>query len=348
MSVDSPVKVLVAGDQFETVEVLGGALRKAVPDAEITELSSQWPITPMGDIDEVHEAAGDVGELIHALQGIDVCVSHTYPFTEEVFDACPDLKQVTITRGGPVNVDIESATRHGVQVTYAPGRNATATAEHTVAMIMATVRQIPAHHITLTSGTWEGDAYRYDRVGMEISRNDVGVVGCGAVGSRVAMIMAAMGATVRVFDPWADPDSMPDGVKVCDDFDEVLKVSRILTLHARANENNRHMIGAEQLAEMPAGSVLVNCARGSLVDYDAVCDAIESGHLYAAAFDCLPREPLPPDSRLLHTPRVVLTPHVAGASKQAAELAARIAADDVAALVQGHTPTYLANPDVID
>ena len=141
---------------------------------------------------------------------------------------------------------------------------------------------------------------------------------------------------------------MPDGVKVCDDFDEVLKVSRILTLHARANENNRHMIGAEQLAEMPAGSVLVNCARGSLVDYDAVCDAIESGHLYAAAFDCLPREPLPPDSRLLHTPRVVLTPHVAGASRQAAELAARIAADDVAALVQGHTPTYLANPDVID
>ena len=165
---DAPVKVLVAGDQFETVQVLEYALRESVPDVRITELSSSWPITPMGDIDEVHEAVGDVEELIRALQGVQVCVSHTYPFTNEVFEACPDLEQVTITRGGPVNVDIESATRHGVRVTYTPGRNATATAEHTIAMIMAAVRQIPAHHELLASGVWEGDAYRYDQVGMEI------------------------------------------------------------------------------------------------------------------------------------------------------------------------------------
>lgn len=345
---DAPVKVLVAGDQFETVQVLEYALRESVPDVRITELSSSWPITPMGDIDEVHVAVGDVEELIRALQGVQVCVSHTYPFTNEVFEACPDLEQVTITRGGPVNVDIESATRHGVRVTYTPGRNATATAEHTIAMIMAAVRQIPAHHELLASGVWEGDAYRYDQVGMEIKGNDVGIVGCGAVGCRVAAVMAAMGATVRVFDPWATPDSFPAGVMACDDLDEVLRLSRILTLHARANEDNRHMIGVEQLAEMPDGSVLVNCARGSLVDYDAVCDALENGHLYAAAFDCLPQEPLPEDSRLLATSRVVLTPHIAGASRQAAELAARIAADDVAAFMQGRIPKYLANPDVID
>lgn len=94
---DAPVKVLVAGDQFETVQVLEYALRESVPDVRITELSSSWPITPMGDIDEVHEAVGDVEELIRALQGVQVCVSHTYPFTNEVFEACPDLEQVTIT-----------------------------------------------------------------------------------------------------------------------------------------------------------------------------------------------------------------------------------------------------------
>lgn len=341
------LRVLLATDQFETTDVLRTALLAELPHAEISVLTCDWPTVPMADIEEVHEAVGDVDALIEALQGVDVCFSHVLPFTERVFAACPRLQQVTICRGGPVNVDIEAATHHGVAVTYAPGRNATATAEHTVAMIMSAVRQIPQHHDLLRAGVWEGDGYRYDRVGMEICGNDVGVIGLGAVGSRVAATMAAMGARVRVFDPWADPTRLGAGMELVETLDELLAASRIVTLHARATVQNRGMIGAEQIAAMPAGSVLVNCARGSLVDYEAACDALESGHLYAAAFDCLPSEPLPEGSRLFTAPRLVLTPHVAGASRQAAELAASIGAADIAALARGEQPAHLANPEVL-
>jgi D-3-phosphoglycerate dehydrogenase len=347
-TVTMALNVLLATDHFETTDVLEQALRAELPDARISAISSDWPIVPMADIEEVHEAAGEVDELIDALQGKQVCFSHAFPITERVFEACPELRQVTICRGGPVNVNLDAATRHGVQVTFAPGRNATATAEHTIAMIMAAVRQIPAHHEVMRSGAWEGDAYRYDRVGMEIRGNDVGVIGLGAVGSRVAAIMAAMGARVRVFDPWADPSRLGPGMELVDTLDELLASSRIVTVHARATAENHHMIAAPQIAMMPAGSVLVNCARGSLLDYEAACDALESGHLYGAAFDCLPSEPLPPGSRLLSVPRVVLTPHIGGASKQAAELAARIGAADIAALARGDRPVHLANPEVLD
>jgi D-3-phosphoglycerate dehydrogenase len=342
------LKVLLATDQFETTDVLRTALLAELPQAKVSVLTCGWPTVPMTDIEEVHEAVGDVDALIAALQGVDVCFSHVFPFTERVFAACPDLQQVTICRGGPVNVDVEAATRHGVAVTYAPGRNATATAEHTVAMIMAAVRQVPQHHDLLRAGVWEGDAYRYDRVGMEVRGNDVGVIGLGAVGSRVAATMAAMGARVRVFDPWADPSRLGAGTELVETLDELLAASRIVTLHARATAENRGMIGAEQIAAMPAGSVLVNCARGSLVDYEAACDALESGHLYAAAFDCLPSEPLPEGSRLFTAPHLVLTPHIAGASRQAAELAAAIGAADIAALARGEQPVHLANPEVLE
>src|SRR5699024_2473253 len=99
---------------------------------------------------------------------------------------------------------------------------------------------------------------------------------------------------------------------------------------------------------MPQGGVIVNCARGSLVDYDAVCDAIDSGHLYAAAFDALPEEPLPAGHRLLTTPRITLTPHLGGASKDSARLAARIGAADIARFVEGKDIEHLANPKVLE
>ena len=108
------------------------------------------------------------------------------------------------------------------------------------------------------------------------------------------------------------------------------------------------MIDADALALMPEGSVLVNCARGELVDYDAVCDALDSGRLFAAGFDVLPQEPLPPGHRLLRTPRVTITPHLAGASKEAARIAARIGAEDIAAFAAGRRPLHLANPEALE
>ena len=340
------MKVLLASDGFVTDAVLRTALAHALPDVETASIASTWPVPPFRDIGDVREAAGDEDELIEALDGCDVAFSHTFPFTEKVIAASPSLKLVAICRGGPVNVNIEAATRAGVLVSYTPGRNATATAEHTVGMILASLRQIPQRHREVVDGQWRSDYYIFDNVGAEIGSSTVGVVGYGAVGRRVAAVMAAFGARVLVYDPWAGEPA--EGMTHVDSLGELLAGSDVVTIHARVTPENRRMIDADALALMPEGSVLVNCARGELVDYDAVCDALDSGRLFAAGFDVLPQEPLPPGHRLLRTPRVTITPHLAGASKEAARIAARIGAEDIAAFAAGRRPLHLANPEALE
>lgn len=333
-------KVLLAADGFLTPEVLNQALEEALNESEISnveteKIMSAWPSVPFGDLDGVKEALGNQDELVDALKGAQICFTHTWPMTRRVMQASPDLKLITVCRGGPVNVDIQAAHDLGITVTYTPGRNATATAEHTVAMLLAAVRQIPQRDSEVKNGVWRSDYYEYDQVGPEVKDSTIGIIGYGAVGSRVGTSLQAMGAKLVIFDPWVDPDNVPAGAQLVQDLDELFRRSNMVTIHARVTDNNYHMVGRKQLEMMPRGSILVNCARGPLLDYEAAADCIESGQLFAAAFDCLPEEPLPAGHRLHSLKSVVMTPHLGGASKQAAEFAARVGAVDIANFLSG-------------
>lgn len=334
------VKILLAGDNFLTEDVLTQAVIAAIPDAELAVHLSGFPEEPFRRVSEVREATGDEDSLIQALQGCDAALVHTHPFTRRVFETCPDLKLVTVTRGGPVNVDVPAAKDCGVMVTNTPGRNAIATTEHTLAMILASVRQIAQRHNELLNGTWGGDNYRYDKAGLELSGSTIGIVGFGAIGVRVAPVCVALGMRVLVFDPYFQGE-IPDGVTRVNSLDDLLAASHVVTLHARLTDENYHMIGAREIALMPDGSVIVNCARGGLLDYDALCDGLDAGHLFAAACDVFPDEPIPLGDRLLRTPRLTITPHVAGASKQCAHFAARLGAQDMARFFRGETPLHM-------
>ncbi|MEV0645475.1 2-hydroxyacid dehydrogenase [Phytomonospora sp. NPDC050363] len=323
--------ILAVGDDFVRTGLFVAALRaEAGVDRQIRELRLPWPGVPWGKVGEVHEAAGDEETLIAALSGVDIAVTHLAPFTERVFAAAPDLRLVVVSRGGPVNVNLEAAARHGVAVCYAPGRNAVATAEYAIGLILATLRNIARSHAALSAGDWAGDYFDYDNAGLEIEGSTVGVVGHGAIGAKVARILAAFGAEVLVHDPYADPSTV-DSVPLA----ELLARSRVVTLHARATPETEGMIGAKELSAMPRGSVLVNCARGSLVDHDALCDALDAGHLSGAGLDVYPEEPVTAGSRLLRTPNLVTTPHIAGCSKEVAEKAARICAAEVGRHLRG-------------
>jgi len=337
------VKVLVAGDRFILPEILLEALSRHVPDAETAVIKGNWPVSPFVQIGEVYEAEGDEDELIAALDGCEVAFVHASPFTEKVIAATAGrLKLITVGRGGPVNINVPAATRHGVRVSNAPGRNATATAEHSVAMILAAVRQLVDRHNELVAGQWRGDYYAYENVAPEVRGSIVGLIGHGAVGSRVGATLHAMGAQVLAYDPYVAAEDMP-GIEKVEDLNDLLRRSSILTLHPRLNDETRGMIGAEQIALLPAGSILVNCARPPILDYDALCDALDSGHLYAAAADVLPEEPLPAGHRLLRTERLIVTPHLAGASRQSAQLAAELGAADIARYVAGEPLQHALN-----
>jgi len=340
-------RILAAGDHFVTNRLLIDALHAHVPgNPTITELTLPWPVQPFGPVAEVTEASGTEDQLIEALTGVQVCVTQMAPLTERVLAASPKLELFCISRGGPVNANLDAATRHGVAVCFAPGRNASATAEHTVGIMLAAMRRIPQTHADLTAGTWRGDYYMYDNVGPELEGSTVGLVGYGAVGTRVARILKGFGADVLVSDPYVTTDGLAGAAQRVE-LKELLCRSRAVSLHARVTPETIGMIGAEQIAQMPPGAVLVNCARGALLDYDALCDALDSGHLFGAAIDVFPEEPIPTSSRLLTTSHLVMTPHLAGASKETAEKAATIVAGDVGRYLRGQALEHCSNPAFI-
>jgi len=340
------IPVLAAGDNFVLSSLLADALRSEVgDDLEIAELTLPWPDEPVRAVAEVHEASGDEETLIEALQGVRVLVTQVAPLTRRILAACPELEFFGVTRGGPVNANIPAATEHGVVVSNAPGRNATATSEFAIGLILATLRRIAETHGSLSSGEWRGDYYRYDQVGPELEGTAIGVIGHGAVGGRVTRILSAFGASVLVYDPYVTVNA--PGVEQVDELERLLAASEVVTVHARATAETAGMIDADALAAMPRGSFLVNCARGSIVDYEAACDALDSGHLAAAGFDVFEEEPLPADSRLLGRPNVVLTPHIAGASRQVPANAARIVARDLRRYLTGAPLKHCSNPEAL-
>jgi D-3-phosphoglycerate dehydrogenase / 2-oxoglutarate reductase len=338
-------RILVAGDHFILPSIFADAIRAEVNCAiEFREYQSPWPAVPFGPIAEVTEASGSAEELIRALEGASVYVANHAPLTRRMLENCPDLRLAVIARGGPTNANLTAATEKGVLVCNAPGRNATATAEHTVGLMLAVLRRIPETHAALARGEWGGDNYEYDKCGLELEGSTAGLIGFGAIGSRVARILKGFDCRVLVYDPYVDPETLR-GAADRVELEELLVRSRIVSLHARSTPETKGMIGAKQLAAMPANAVLINCARGSLVDYEAVCDALDSGHLWGAGFDVFAEEPIPADSRLLKTRHVVMTPHIAGASKQTAEKAARIAAGEVRRFLNGERLEHCLNPD---
>jgi D-3-phosphoglycerate dehydrogenase / 2-oxoglutarate reductase len=344
--------ILIAGDHFVTPGLFRAALDRELPGTEprprYRELTLPWPHEPFGDIGSVHEASGTIDETIAALDGVEIAVTQMAPFTAEVFAARPELRVIGVCRGGPVNVDVSAATEAGVLVTFAPGRNAQAAAEFTVGLILAAMRRIPMTDAALKQGDWRGDHYAWENVGAELGGSTVGLVGYGAIGRIVARILQAFGAEVLAFDPYASPASLAsDGVTLTG-LDELLRRSNVVSLHARLTDETHHLIDQRALDLMPEGAVLVNSARGGLLDYAPLPDLLRSGRLGALALDVYDIEPPPSDWPLFSAPNVVVSPHLAGATRQTAMRAADIVARDVADFLAGRTPAHVANPVVLE
>ncbi|WP_432035870.1 2-hydroxyacid dehydrogenase [Streptomyces cucumeris] len=349
------MRVLAAGDHFVTPGLIAEALHDRIGPAdralEIAELTLPWPHEPFGPVGGVTEASGTEEGLIEALTGAEVCVTQMAPFTAEVFAARPGLRLVAVSRGGPVNVDLAAATRAGVAVSFAPGRNAAAAAEFAIGMMLAAMRRVPAADAELRAGRWRGDLYAYEEAGIELDGATVGLVGYGAIGRIVSRVLRAFGARVLVADPYTDPEAArADGVEPVG-LDELLDRSEVVSLHARLTPETRHLLNAERIARMRPGAVLVNTARGGLLDYAPLPEALRSGRLGALALDVYDVEPPPADWPLHSAPNVVTTPHLAGATRQTAHRAAAITAAEVARYVRGEKlahPAHPAKPDATE
>lgn len=335
-------KLLVIGDHFIPPSLMRASVTAVVRDElEISEASTPFPLEPFRDIAEVKEASGSEEQMIEVLRGVSLSIAHHAPLTRKVLETCPELRLFLVCRGGPVNVNLQAATAAGVTIGFTPGRNAAATAEFSVAMALAAFRRIPATDFGIRNGQWPGN-YTFDTAGFELEAMTCGVIGYGEIGRRVARILMGFGASVLVYDPYADITATERVERVS--LQELLRRSRVVSLHARETAETRGMIGKTELSLMPKGSVLVNCARGALLDYEALEEALRSGHLFAAAADVFPQEPLPQQSSLLSLPNFVMTPHIAGGTRQAAEKACRIASEELERFLKNEPLRFWANP----
>jgi len=255
----------------------------------------------------------------------------------ELLDACGDgLRVIANFAVGYDNVDLEACRERGVFVTNTPDVLTEATAELALALTLAAARRMSDAEQDLRAGRWRGwdpAAYR----GIEISGATVGVVGMGRIGNRYARLAHGLGAKIVHAGPSAKPEAETELNARRLGLDELLEACDVVSLHARATPETRGLIGARELELIGPDGLLVNTARGPLVDTDAVAAALKGGTLGAAGLDVYEGEPRVPES-LLEAPRCVLLPHIGSATVPARDGMARAVADNVIAVLEGRDP----------
>ena len=230
--------------------------------------------------------------------------------TRRVMDASPGLRVIAKHGTGIDTIDADSARQRGIAVHAAAGANADAVAEHTWALILAAAKSIVNLDARMHAGHWDKAAHK----SLELRGKNLGVLGLGAIGGRVARIGLAFGMTVLAFDPFAT--AVPAKVKLVP-LDRLLADAHVISLNCPLTEDNRHLINPDSLAKMRDGVILVNTGRGGLVDDAALVEALASRKVRSAGLDAFAAEPLVGDHVYRNATNVVLTPHVAGVSEDA-------------------------------
>lgn len=259
----------------------------------------------------------------------------TDPFDAGVFAAAPRLRVVARVGVGVDSIDVAAATEAGVLVTTTPGDNEVTVADHTLALMLAAVRRVPEHDASVRRGEWDRAG---GLTGAEMTGAVVGLVGFGRIAQRVARRLRGFDVTLLACDPAHDHQ---DGVELVE-LPELLARSEVVSLHVPLDADTEQMIGAAEIALMRPGAVLVNTARGGLVDEGALADALRSGALRAAALDVFADEP-PASSPLTDLPNVVLSPHVAGLSHLSMARMLQTATSCVLDALGGEVPHGLVN-----
>ncbi|WP_291246033.1 D-2-hydroxyacid dehydrogenase [Fournierella sp.] len=275
-------------------------------------------------------------QLIDRLRDADFAVSNKCRIDDAVLDACPRLRWVGLTATGTDSLDLEACHRHGVAVANVPGYSTESVAQHGFALLLELANSIAGRAASLRDGYWQTgvpDSYGI-HPHFELAGRTFGVVGYGAIGRAAARIAKGFGMRVLAYTRHVKPEYAADGVEFVP-FEQLLEDSDVVSLHCPATAETRGMIDKAALAAMKPGAILLNTARGALVDEAAVCAALKSGHLGYYASDVAAHEPVRPKDELLHCPNVLLTPHVAWATQEAlARLSAEVCAN-LEAFLQG-------------
>ncbi|MFW9938346.1 MAG: NAD(P)-dependent oxidoreductase, partial [Candidatus Thorarchaeota archaeon] len=293
----------------------------------------------------------DAKELAEKLRGYDVFITVVDDLKKsELFEQI-DLKLIVFCRGDPFNIDLNSATKKNIPVIYTPLRNVDAVADLTVGFMISLARNLTPLDRFLHSEDFEIIDFEdwinyYNKyMGQELKNKTVGIIGYGQIGRRVADRLKGFGMKFLIYDPYVSNDLIEDfGKKV--ELDHLMKESDFITIHAVAMDENDNLINEERIHLMKETAFLLNLAKGSLVDYDALYEALKSKKIAGAALDVFPLEPIDEDNEFLELENVIVTPHYGGNTIEVIERQSKMIVDDIKLWLNKEIPRHILNPEV--
>jgi D-3-phosphoglycerate dehydrogenase len=261
-------------------------------------------------------------ELIPLLKGCDGCIAGLDPYTRRVIERAENLKVISRYGTGVDNVDLVAAKEHGVTVRRTPGVNSQAVAELVFGLLLSLIRKLPFLDRSTREGKWDRS------IGTELHKKTLGIIGLGAVGKAVACIAGGFSMKVLACDPNMDNDfARKHGISPVN-FDHLARESDIITLHLPLNPNTRHIISGNVMRTMKKGAIIVNTARGGLIDEEAACVLLKSDHLGGLVLDVYEEEP-PHSSPLFVLDNVIMTPHTAARTAEATAAMAELSVQNL-------------------
>ena len=300
------------------------------PSQAYRSLLAQIPVEYYDSLPGTEEA------LLERIRGAEIVINirSSVRFTESVFRQCPGLRLLSIWGTGTDNVDLAAAARHGVTVTNTPGVSAVSIAEHSLALMLAVARQIPQIDAQTRQGQWP-------RGGVtQMHGKTLGVIGLGAIGRQFARIATGIGMRVIAWTMHPNPAL---GFTLVD-RNELLRTSDVVSLHLRLSPQTKGFLGPRELALLKPTAILVNTARGALVDEAALLEALRSSAIAGAGLDVFETEPLPPGHPFTTLPNVVLTPHSGGVTPEALEAGLQLSVDNIWSFLSGNPKHVVAAP----
>ncbi len=340
------MKLLAISDHYiPAVYMQRGLEMLAAQDIEIEV--RPWEHAKLIDLQQANLAIEQHGpaavelpeSLLSGVEEFAILVVQFAPVGRMLLERAGQLKVIGVLRGGLENVDVECATQRRITILNTPGRNARAVAECTLGLMLSEVRNIARAHAALHCGLWQREFPNSAAI-PELYGKTVGLVGLGAIGQLVAHYLQAFGSDVLAYDPYYQGET---GCVQLVELDELLRVSDIVSLHARLTPESHHLLGAEQFALMKPTAVLINTARSGLVDEQALASALARREIMGAAIDVFDQEPLPADHPLLTLDNVTLTPHLAGSTVDAFRGSPRLMAEHLTRYFQGNAGVPIVN-----
>lgn len=306
--------------------------------------------------ENVKEAFGDPEFIKESIRDAEIVLSGFAPMTASIMDADPALKVIGIARGGPVNVDATAATSRGVMLIGTVGRNAISVADQTMGLILSESRHIARHSMALKTGTYFDNIAKIGRKYLdgyafqELEGKNLGLIGFGEVGRRVAKRAKSFEMKVQVFDPYITAEALMKDECTKTELEPLLRTSDFISIHAKLTPETMHMLNKEHLAMMKPSAVIINTARGEIIDEKALYEALKEKRLGSAALDVFEEDPVKPDNPLLELDNVTATPHTAGRSPEVEKRGYQQVAEATAKYLRGEEirKTQIANPKVLE